>query len=34
VELIARKLGDEIGQKVFEQRKEDLEKLFEEKYQN
>jgi predicted Holliday junction resolvase-like endonuclease len=32
VELIARKLGDEIGQKVFEQRKEDLEKLFEEKY--
>jgi len=32
VELMARKLGEEIGQRVFEQRKAELEKVFEEKY--
>lgn len=32
VELIARRLGDDIGNRVFEQRKAGLDKLFEEKY--
>jgi hypothetical protein len=31
VESMARKLGEEIGQRVFDQRKAELEKLFEEK---
>lgn len=33
MELIARRLGDEIGKRVFEQQKAELDKLFEEKYQ-
>jgi len=32
VESMARKLGEEIGQRVFEQRKAELESVFEEKY--
>jgi len=32
VESMARKLGDEIGQRVFEQRKAELEGAFEEKF--
>ena len=32
VESMARKLGGEIGQRVFEQRKAELDRLFEEKY--
>ena len=32
VELVARKRGDEIGQRVFEQRKDELEGVFEEKF--
>jgi predicted Holliday junction resolvase-like endonuclease len=32
VESMARKLGEEIGQKVFDQRKSELERVFEEKY--
>lgn len=32
VESMARRLGDEIGQRVFEQRKTELDRLFEEKY--
>jgi len=32
VESMARKLGEEIGQRVFEQRKAELEGIFEEKY--
>lgn len=32
VESMARKLGEEIGQKVFEQRKTELEGIFEQKY--
>ncbi len=32
VELMARKLGEEIGQKVFEQRRAELESVFEQKY--
>jgi len=32
VELMARRLGDDIGQRVFEQRKADLGMAFEEKY--
>lgn len=32
VESMARILGDEIGQRVFEQRKTELDRLFEEKY--
>lgn len=32
VELTARRLGDEIGNRVFEQRKVELDRLFEEKY--
>jgi len=31
-ELMARRLGEEIGQRVFEQRKDELDKVFEEKY--
>lgn len=32
VESIARKLEDETGQKVFDQKKADLENVFQEKY--
>lgn len=32
MESMARKLGEEFGQRVFEQRKAELEKLFEDKY--
>jgi len=32
IELMARSLGEEIGKKVFEEKREELEKLFEEKY--
>lgn len=32
VESMAKKLGEEYGQRVFEQRKDELEELFEEKY--
>ena len=32
IELMARSLGEEIGKKVFEERKLELEKFFEEKY--
>jgi len=32
VESMARRLGEEIGQRVFDQRKAELEKFFEEKY--
>lgn len=32
VELMARRLGDEIGQRVFEERKGELDAVFEEKY--
>jgi predicted Holliday junction resolvase-like endonuclease len=32
VELMARRLGEDIGQRVFEQRKDELDKVFEEKY--
>jgi len=33
VESMARKLGDEIGQRVFEEKKTELEGFFEEKYE-
>ena len=32
VELTARRLGDEIGRRVFEQQKAELDAAFEEKY--
>jgi len=32
IELMARTLGEEIGKRIFEEKKEELEKLFEEKY--
>ena len=32
VELTARRLGDEIGQRVFKHKKAELDKFFEEKY--
>lgn len=32
IELMAKSLGEEIGKKVFEEKKQELEKLFEEKY--